>query len=127
LPVYAISTNYDTDFDHKPSAKMGDSNLRKLADETGGRLLQPGSPKAIPKAFQTIIRELRARYAVSYRPANFTFDGHYRRIKIEARKNGHKLQIRARKGYYARGVPSQNVRLAETEQSQSFPHSLQEH
>jgi hypothetical protein len=31
-------------------------------------------------------------------------DGRYRKIKIEARKTGEKLEIRARKGYYARAA-----------------------
>lgn len=121
VPVYAISTNYNTNYEWKPSEKLGDSNLRKLAEETGGRLLHPGSPKGVPKAFAKIVEELRARYAVSYRPAGFTPDGHYRKIKIEARKNGYKLQIRARKGYYARGEPSANVQSSETADAQSFP------
>jgi len=127
-PVYAISTNYaQTNYGYNPSAEKGDSNLRKLAQETGGRLLRPGGPKDVPKAFAKIVEELRARYAVSYKPADFALDGHYRRIKIEARKNREKLLIRARKGYYAREVRSGDVRLAETERSRSFPHSLQEH
>jgi Ca-activated chloride channel homolog len=127
VPVYAISTNYaQTNYGYNLSAEKGDSNLRKLAEETGGRLLRPVGPKDVPKAFAKIVEELRARYAVSYKPADFASDGHYRRIKIEAQKNGEKLQIRARKGYYARGVPPRDTRLAETEQSQSFPHSLQE-
>jgi hypothetical protein len=36
----------------------------------------------------------------------FTPDGHYRTIKIEARKAGDKLEVRARKGYYARAASS---------------------
>jgi hypothetical protein len=45
---------------------------------------------------------LRSRYAVSYKPADFTPDGRFRRIRIEARKTGEKLEVRARKGYRAR-------------------------
>jgi Ca-activated chloride channel homolog len=84
--------------------RQGNSNLRKLAEQTGGRVLFPGSPKNVAKAFVKIGEELRSRYAVSYKPAEFTPDGRYRTIKIEARKTGEKLQIRARKGYYARAA-----------------------
>jgi len=73
---------------------------------------------AVAKAFAKIEEELRSRYAVSYKPSQFTPDGHYRTIKIEARKGGDKVQIRARKGYYARAAswlssdPAEEVRTS---------------
>ncbi len=107
VTIYTISTNYrtsspETDFD----AQSGNSNLRRLAEQTGGRLLTPRSPKDVTKAFEKIGQELRSRYAVSYKPADFTPDGRYRTIKIEAQKTGEKMEIRARKGYYARAASS---------------------
>jgi Ca-activated chloride channel homolog len=103
--VYSISTNYQysgTDQAARDSADMGNSNLRKLAEQTGGRMLTPASPNDVAKAFDKISDELRSRYSVSYKPADFRPDGRYRKIKIEARKTGDKMEIRARKGYYAR-------------------------
>jgi hypothetical protein len=43
---------------------------------------------------------LRSQYAVSYKPADFKADGHFRTIEIVAsdRKN---FRVRARRGYYA--------------------------
>jgi Ca-activated chloride channel family protein len=103
VTVYAISTNYSKSVGEIDlGAEQGNSNLRKLAEHTGGRILFPPSPKDVAKAFAKISEELRSRYEVSYKPADFTPDGHYRKIKIEARKTGDKLEIRARKGYYAR-------------------------
>ena len=84
------------------NADLGNANLRKLAEQTGGRLLIPANPKQVSKAFAKISDELPSRYAISYKPAAFTPDGRFRKIKIEARKTGEKLEIRARKGYYAR-------------------------
>jgi Ca-activated chloride channel family protein len=107
--IYTISTNYsylgpgDPDWD---SAEAGNINLRKLADQSGGRMLRPHSPSDVAKAFAKISEELRSRYSVSYKPADFAPDGHYRRIKIEAHKLGEKFEIRARKGYYARSASS---------------------
>src|SRR5207237_10384727 len=69
-------------------------------------MLRPQSPSEVAKAFAKIGEELRSRYSVSYKPADFTPDGHYRRIKIEAHKLGEKFEIRARKGYFARSVSS---------------------
>ena len=44
---------------------------------------------------------IRSRYLISYRPALFTPDGHYRSIAIVAQKSGRKLKVNARKGYYS--------------------------
>src|SRR5262249_16523287 len=111
--IYTISTNYNLSADNPgwESAHAGDTNLRKLAEESGGRLLKPNSPNEVAKAFVKIADDLRSRYSVSYKPADFRPDGHYRRIKIEAHKVGEKLEIRARKGYYARSVSSLSTDL----------------
>jgi len=103
VSIYAISTNY-TSFSPDWASVSGNSNLRKLAEQSGGRVLFPADPKDVAKAFAKIGEELRSRYAVSYKPAEFTPDGHYRTIRIEARKDGDKVEIRARKGYYARAA-----------------------
>ncbi len=106
VTIYTISTNYDARYAPLPdlAAAEGNSILRKLAEQTGGRVLFPSNPKDVAKAFAKIEEELRSRYAVSYKPSEFTPDGHYRSIKIEARKSGAKVEVRARKGYYARAA-----------------------
>ena len=107
--IYTISTNYGSARPDDPTwdnVHAGDNNLRKLAEQSGGRMLRPQSPSEVAKAFAKIGEELRSRYSVSYKPADFTPDGHYRRIKIEAHKLGEKFEIRARKGYFARSVSS---------------------
>jgi Ca-activated chloride channel homolog len=103
VTIYAISTNYRPEtIAERDLADSGNANLHKLAEQTGGRVLLPASPKDVEKAFAKISEELRSRYAISYKPADFKPDGRYRKIKIEARRTGDKLEIRARKGYYAR-------------------------
>jgi len=105
VTIYAISTNFSTSSRVRdPDADQGNSDLRKLAEHTGGRILFPHDPKQVAKAFVKITEELRSRYAVSYKPADFTPDGRYRKIKIKARKTGENLEIRTRKGYYARAT-----------------------
>jgi VWFA-related protein len=105
VTIYAVSTNYLAPFayymERDMSAELGNKNLHKLAEQTGGRVLMPPDPKAVSKAFTKIGEELRSRYSVSYKPADFVTDGRYRKIKIEAHKAGGKVQIRARRGYYA--------------------------
>ncbi len=48
-------------------------------------------------AFAEIQDELRSQYAISYKPADFKADGHYRTIEIVAndRKN---FRVRSRRG-----------------------------
>jgi VWFA-related protein len=105
VTIYAISTNYSMSLGVRDlAADQGNSDLRKLAEQTGGRILFPHDPKQVAKAFAKIGEELRSRYAVSYKPADFFPDGRYRKIKIEARKTGENLEIRTRKGYYARAA-----------------------
>ncbi len=106
VTVYAISTNWNSERD---IAYLGNKNLQRLAEQTGGRVLMPPSPKAVSKAFTKIGEELRSRYAISYKPADFVTDGRYRKIKIQAHQAGEKVQIRARKGYYASPASGINV------------------
>jgi Ca-activated chloride channel homolog len=94
VTVYAISTN-----DSNVKTR-GDKLLEQLADETGGRAFFPNKVEDVMHAFNTIQDELRSQYAVSYKPADFDADGHYRSILIMARSDKN-VVIRARKGYFA--------------------------
>jgi Ca-activated chloride channel homolog len=94
VTIYAISTNTSN------TRTRGDKVLQRLAEETGGRAFYPNKLDDVVHAFNLIQDELRSQYALSYKPADFSSDGRYRRIDIQARdmKN---VVIRARKGYYA--------------------------
>ena len=106
VTVYTISTHPPVILgdEDDPVSVEGNKNLRRLAEQTGGRALFPRTSKEIMKAFEKIAEELRSRYLISYRPADFSDDGRYRTITIEARRAGRKLHVRARKGYYARSA-----------------------
>jgi VWFA-related protein len=92
--IYTISTNVSG------TKGAGDKVLERIADATGGRAFFPFQIRDVANAFAEIQEELRSQYAVSYKPANFKADGHYRTIEIVAndRKN---FRVRARRGYYA--------------------------
>jgi VWFA-related protein len=92
--VYTISTNVSG------TKGAGDKVLERIADATGGRAFFPFQIRDVANAFAEIQDELRSQYAVSYKPADFKADGHYRTIEIVAndRKN---FRVRARRGYYA--------------------------
>ena len=72
---------------------------KKLAEETGGRVLSASSEKKLMQAFDEISEELRSQYTLGYYPSNSARDGKFRKIKVET--NNHDLKVLARKGYYA--------------------------
>lgn len=76
----------------------GDSSVRKLARETGGRTIRVKSIERIGQAFEEIARELRSQYLLGYSPSNFRHDGSFRRIRVKVR--GRNYVVRTRTGYY---------------------------
>jgi VWFA-related protein len=78
----------------------GDAYMKKMADETGGRVIDVGNNgKKMEAAFSEIEEELRTQYVASYTPTNNKLDGTYRKIDVECKGDGLKAQVR--KGYYA--------------------------
>jgi VWFA-related protein len=78
----------------------GDAVMRKMAEETGGRVIDVGNNgKKMEAAFSQIEEELRTQYVASYTPTNDKLDGSYRKIDVECKGDG--LKAQARKGYYA--------------------------
>ena len=92
--VYTISTNVSG------TKGPGDKVLERIADATGGRAFFPFQLRDVSNDFAEIADELRSQYAVSYKPADFKADGHYRTIEIVA-NDRKSFKVRARRGYYA--------------------------
>jgi VWFA-related protein len=92
--VYTISTNLSGAGHH------GDKVLERIADATGGRAYVPFQITEVANAFAAIQEELRSQYAISYKPADFASDGHYRSVEILA-LGQMGLRVRSRHGYYA--------------------------
>jgi VWFA-related protein len=78
----------------------GYSAARRIAEETGGRLIDVGNNgKKLEAAFQQIEDELRTQYVASYTPNNTKLDGTFRRVAVQC--TGNDLKVQVRKGYYA--------------------------
>jgi VWFA-related protein len=76
----------------------GDSEMKKLTAETGGRVIEVGNKREkLKQAFDQIAQELRSQYNIGYVPTNSKLDGSFRRVEIRAK--GYKIQ--SRNGYYA--------------------------
>jgi VWFA-related protein len=78
----------------------GDRDMKKLASETGGRVIEVGNKMdKLKEAFDQIAQELRSQYNVGYTPTNPALDGTFRKVTINPTKKDYKIQ--ARTGYYA--------------------------
>jgi Ca-activated chloride channel homolog len=100
VTVYAISTRVVVD-DLGTNALIGEHALKTLAQLTGGAAFTPGSVHRLDDSLAELQQVIRSRYLISYKPAKFKRDGQYRAINITAEKDGHKLRVYARKGYFA--------------------------
>jgi VWFA-related protein len=77
----------------------GDSEMKKLTSETGGRVIEVGNKtEKLKQAFDQISQELRSQYNIGYVPTNSVKNGGFRRVQIKS-KDGYKVQ--ARSGYFA--------------------------
>jgi len=78
----------------------GDRDMKKLTEETGGRVINVGNKsEKLREAFDQISRELRSQYNIGYTPTNSKHDGSFRKIEIRTKDKNYKVQ--ARSGYYA--------------------------
>ena len=78
----------------------GEGEMKKLTQETGGRVIEVGNKyEKLKEGFDQIANELRSQYNIGYNPSNAALDGTFR--KIEIRANGKDYKIQSRAGYYA--------------------------
>ncbi len=76
-----------------------DSDLKKMSEETGGKLFRVGRKTSLDDIFRELQEELRNQYSIGYTPTNEAKDGKFRKIEIRMRDKDWKVQ--ARKGYFA--------------------------
>ncbi|HKR21225.1 MAG TPA: hypothetical protein VJS17_01475, partial [Pyrinomonadaceae bacterium] len=77
-----------------------DKALDRLADETGGAAFFTGDMLSLERSLNTIAKELRAQYLITYRPTNDKYDGSYRKVDVKlTSRDG--LKLRTKKGYKA--------------------------
>ena len=80
----------------------GDRDMKKLTEETGGRVIDVGNKiDKLKDAFDQIAHELRSQYNIGYISTNRAKDGSFRKVGIRPKNTDYKTQ--ARSGYYAVG------------------------
>jgi VWFA-related protein len=78
----------------------GDREMKKLCNETGGRVIEVGNKQdKLKQAFDQVANELRSQYSIGYTPINNKRDGSYRKVEVKTKGGEYKVQARA--GYYA--------------------------
>jgi VWFA-related protein len=77
----------------------GESELRRMSDETGGHVFKVDRKHPLEEIFQELQDEMRSQYAIGYTPTNEAKDGSYRRLDV--RTSNKEFKVQARKGYYA--------------------------
>src|SRR5271154_2581188 len=90
----------DRGFTYGFGGYTGVSDMRKLTEETGGRVIEVGNKiQKLREAFDQISEELRSQYNIGYTPTNTARDGSFRKVLIKPKQSDYKIQ--ARSGYYA--------------------------
>lgn len=97
VTVYMVSTK-----EGNGPKTDADKVLEALAERSGGDAMFPGDTITLGATLDKLGDLIRSRYLIAYSPADFLPDGSYRTIRIKAEKDGKRLQVHARKGYYAR-------------------------
>jgi VWFA-related protein len=97
VTVYTISTK-----DGRGVTTEADKVMQMLAERSGGQAFFPGDLPTLSSTFDKLRDEIRSRYLIAYRPADFQANGQYRTIVITAHRDGKAYKVYSRKGYHAR-------------------------
>jgi len=101
-PVFVISTESGGIFSVQAGlgGRKENKDLKRLAEETGGRAFFTADMNELKERLAGIARELRSQYLIAYEPANGNYDGKFRQVEVKL-PNHKDLRIRTKKGYMA--------------------------
>jgi VWFA-related protein len=91
--VYAVGLASDINPYRSPKT------LKKLARASGGEAFFPTHDDELKNVCESIAKEMRSQYTLTYAPANTSREGRYREISVEIAGGG-KWEVRAREGYF---------------------------
>jgi VWFA-related protein len=84
---------------HQRRAKRA---LQEIAEQTGGVAFFPRDLSEVDAISQSVARDIRSQYVITYRSSIPKSQVGYRTVHVEARARGFgKLQVRTKSGYYA--------------------------
>jgi Ca-activated chloride channel homolog len=100
ITVYTVSTRALAGGE-SAQALTADGAMKALAARTGGSAFFLDSVSDLDRRLSDLQQVIRSRYLVSFKPLNLIRDGSYHPIALTATKEGHKLHVYVRRGYYA--------------------------
>jgi Ca-activated chloride channel homolog len=90
--------------EHPKHAKRA---LQIISDRTGGIAFFPQTLDEVDAISRSVAHDIRTQYTIGYKPTTPKSQGGYRKVKVDARSNGHgKLTVRTKSGYYAGAEPT---------------------
>ncbi len=107
--VYSLRTSGEpTPFTLRlPTMMMGMGSVHKVAQETGGEVIDVESVARLDAALREVVSRLRLRYALGYYPSSQARGGAFHSIEVKLverlGKPGSDYFMHARRGYYATG------------------------
>lgn len=102
--VYCIGLLYEDQGGGGREARRARRALEALANQTGGVAYFPHSLTEVPEIAAEVARDIRNQYTIGYHSTKPASEGGYRIVRVEAKtRNGGKLTVRTRSGYYPRG------------------------
>ena len=81
----------------------GETLLRQIAAQTGGRAFFPSREEQLPDVYETIAADVHSRYLLTYTPEFQEPDGRFRRIRVTVADP--EYRVKARDGYFAPRPP----------------------
>lgn len=78
---------------------QGSRFLERIADESGGRMIQVRKMAELPDAMEKMSRDLRGQYVLGYYSRNLQNDGRYRHVRVQVTQPA--VRASWRRGYYA--------------------------
>jgi VWFA-related protein len=102
----AVRQQMEFEYNNVPQKEFANADLalRKLAYETGGRVLYPNNFGQLNNIYAQVDEELRNQYTIGYYSTNTAKDGSYRHIEVRV-ETAPGAQLSARPGYYALNDP----------------------
>jgi VWFA-related protein len=97
--VYCVAASDPEFYELLGMRFKGDSALRRISQETGGRLIRVNPRRNTAAAFGEIAKELRTEYFLGYSPSNLRHDGSFRKVCVRVTHGGYRVQTGD--GYYS--------------------------
>lgn len=105
----------------------GETLLRQIALQTGGRAFFPSREEQLPDVYETITANVHSRYLLTYTPEQQEPDGRFRRIRVAV--DDPEYSVKARDGYFAPSPPPVRPTIefsARSEVERSLPLQLRD-